>query len=179
MENWGRGSGHSRLTRLKFQWLCSRVAIPHSIRLEWTGIAPLKETPVHAGAANVDGLRIRDAFAGGKNLCRETSFFRPYCHATCAGKSQSNRTGLGWPPRTPTLRRLLVRCLHLIDGMECKKCNAKISGFVAVESKRNIAILCEATGMSPADAQVVAGQRGPLCRKCMEHWGTGEENIRG
>lgn len=62
--------------------------------------------------------------------------------------------------------------------MQCKQCHAEISIAVAGETTRNIKRFCEVVGMAPEAAASLASQRGPLCRKCMQNWGAGEDDVQ-
>lgn len=61
--------------------------------------------------------------------------------------------------------------------MECKRCHAAISPFIAGETTRTIKTVCEAMGMSPDAVDALLKQQSPLCRTCMAEWGAGEEDF--
>jgi hypothetical protein len=61
--------------------------------------------------------------------------------------------------------------------MQCRKCHSRISIVVAVESASKIRRYCEAVGMAPEAIAQVLSQCGPLCRKCMQLWGAGEDDL--
>jgi len=60
---------------------------------------------------------------------------------------------------------------------QCKKCNAAISLVVMAETIKKIEAICEGLGMDYGAAYYVAHQQGPLCRKRMQHWGAGEDDL--
>ena len=62
--------------------------------------------------------------------------------------------------------------------MECKKCKTTINIAVAAESGSTIKRFCEAAGMAPEAVASFVSLRTPLCRKCMEHWELGEEELK-
>jgi hypothetical protein len=59
--------------------------------------------------------------------------------------------------------------------MKCKKCGKVISDVVAAETIEKIKAVCQALKVRPSDIESIAETQGPLCRKCMQTWGIGED----
>ena len=59
--------------------------------------------------------------------------------------------------------------------IQCRKCNLKITPTAAAESMRRMRIYIQAVGKPSELAEFLLERAGPLCRRCMMHWGAADD----
>jgi hypothetical protein len=61
--------------------------------------------------------------------------------------------------------------------MNCKNCGISLANVVAVETTAQIRVICQGVGGDGAALESMVELYAPLCRRCIQHWGAGEDDL--